>query len=93
MHKGVNNRKNFGYSALSKIYHELEINNFFINKFKTRNVSEFKINNIMKLLVFSRALFPDSKKSTFENKDMFFENTNFSLQEVYLWTYSGTVLS
>lgn len=83
LHKGVNYRKNFGYSALSKIYHELEINNFFINKFKTRNVSEFKINNIMKLLVFSRALFPDSKKSTFENKDMFFENTNFSLQEVY----------
>lgn len=83
LHEGVNNRKNFGYSALSKIYHELEINNFLINKFKTRNVSEFKINNIMKLLVFSRALFPDSKKSTFENKDMFFENANFSLQEVY----------
>lgn len=83
LHEGVNNRKNFGYSALSKIYHELEINNFLISKFKTRNVSEFKINNIMKLLVFSRALFPDSKKSTFENKDMFFENTNFSLQEVY----------
>ena len=77
------NRKNFGYIALSKIYHELEINKFLINKFKDRDVSEFKINNIMKLLVFGRALFPDSKKSTYEHKDMFFENFNFSLKEVY----------
>ena len=78
-----NNRKNFGYIVLSKIYHELEIDKFLINKFKDRDVSEFKINNIMKLLVFSRALFPDSKKSTYEHKDMFFENFNFSLKEVY----------
>lgn len=80
---GTNNIKNFGYSALSKIYHELEIDKFLINKFKTRKFSEFKINNIMKLLVFARTLFPDSKKSTFENKDIFFENSNFSLQEIY----------
>ncbi len=78
-----NNSYNFGYAALSKIYHELEIDKFLIHKFKARNVSEFKINNIVKLLVFARALFPDSKKSTYENKDVFFENTNFSLEEVY----------
>lgn len=80
---GTDNIKNFGYSALSKIYHELEIDKFLISKFKNRNFSEYKINNIMKLLVFSRCLFPDSKKSTYENKDMFFENTDFSLKEIY----------
>ena len=37
----------------------------------------------MKLIVFARALFPDPKKSTYENKDAFFENTNFSLQKLY----------
>ena len=79
----TDNNKNFGYAALSKIYHELEIDKFLINKFKARKFSEFKINNIMKLLVFARALFPDSKKSTYENKDMFFENNNFSLEEIY----------
>ena len=79
----TNNNKNFGYVALSKIYHELEIDKFIKAKFQTRNFSEYKINNILKLLVFSRALFPDSKKSTYENKDIFFENTNFSLQELY----------
>lgn len=78
-----NNRKNFGYIALSKIYYELEIDKFLINKFKNRDLSEFKINNIMKLLVFARALFPDSKKSTYENKDIFFENFDFSLKELY----------
>lgn len=79
----TDNSYNYGYIALSKIYHELEIDKFLINKFKDRNVSEFKINNIMKLLVFARCLFPDSKKSTYENKDLFFENTDFSLKEVY----------
>ena len=83
LEEGTNNRKNFGYSALSKIYHELEIDKFLIHKFKARNVSEFKINNIIKLLVFARALFPESKKSTYDNRDRFFENTNFSLEELY----------
>ena len=75
--ENTNNRKNFGYTALSKIYHELEIDKFLIKKFKDRDVSEFKINNIMKLLVFARALFPDSKKSTYENKDFFFKTQFF----------------
>ena len=83
LHENTDNCKNFGYVALSKVYHELEIDKFLINKFKARKFSEFKFNNIMKLLVFARALFPDSKKSTYENKDLFFENTNFSLEEVY----------
>jgi len=83
LQENVSNNKNFGYLALSRIYHELKIDKFLINKFKARDVSGFKINNIIKLLVFARCLFPDSKKSTYENKDMFFENTNFSLKEVY----------
>ena len=81
--ENTDNTKNFGYAALSKIYHELEIDKFLINKFKDRDVSEFKINNIMKLLVFAWCLFPDSKKSTYENRNLFFENTKFSLKEVY----------
>ena len=83
MLENTNNNKNFGYVALSKIYHDLQVDKFIKTKFQTRDFSEYKINNIMKLLVFSRCLFPDSKKSTFENKDIFFENTNFSLKEIY----------
>ena len=83
LQENVDNSKNFGYVALSKIYHELGIDKFLIHKFKARDVSGFKINNIMKLLVFARCLFPDSKKSTYENRNIFFENTNFSLKELY----------
>jgi transposase len=76
-------RKNFGYAPFSKIYHELELNKFLLNKFHNTKISQYKLNNILKLLVFGRLLFPNSKKSTFENKDLLFENTKFSLKDVY----------
>ena len=83
LQKGMKNIKNFGYSAFSKIYHELEVDKFFLNKFSNLKISPNKLNNIFKLLVFGRLIFPDSKKSTYENKDMFFENTDFSLKDIY----------
>jgi transposase len=79
---GQENRKNLGYAALSKIYHELGLDVFFNNtthKFRT----EYSINSIMKLLVFSRILYPASKKSTFENKGMYFEKYDFTLDDIY----------
>lgn len=82
INKNTTNRKNFGYAAFSKIYHELKIDKFLVNRQKYLNV-EYNINNIMKLLVFARLIKPCSKKKTFENKDMFFENTKFSLLDLY----------
>jgi transposase len=76
------NRKNFGYAALSKIYHELEIDQFLRNRQRSLK-AKYDTNSIMKLLVFSRLLYPASKKKTFDNKDMFFEKTNFSLDDLY----------
>lgn len=76
-------RKNLGYAVFSKLYYELEVNKFLTSKFKGSKISETNMNNIMKLLVFSRLLYPSSKKNAFENKEVFFENTDFSLQEVY----------
>lgn len=76
------NRKNLGYAAFSKIYHELDIHSFIRSRQRS-NKSDYDANAIMKLLVFSRLLFPASKKKTYENKDMFFEKTNFSLDNVY----------
>jgi len=80
--EGTANRKNIGYAAISKLYHELNLHTFFFNhsrKFK----SEYNLNNIMKLLTFSRILNPASKKKTYEEKDRYFENTDFSLDDVY----------
>lgn len=81
--KNIQPSKNFGYSAFSKIYHQLEIDKFLKNKFRHKNISEYKLNNILKLLVYGRLICPDSKKGTYENRNIFFENTDFSLKDVY----------
>ena len=79
---GTAGRKNFGYAALSKIYHELGIHTFLINR-QRHTKKEYDANSIMKLLVFARLLYPASKKKTFENKERFFEKSDFSLDDVY----------
>jgi len=76
------NRKNIGYAALSKLYHDLDLDIFFYNHSRPFK-SGFNTNNIMKLLVFSRVLAPASKKKTYEEKDRYFENMDFSLDDVY----------
>jgi len=75
-------RKNFGYAAASRVYHELEIDSFLNNRQRHMNI-EYSLNNIMKLLVFLRLIDPGSKKEAFENKDYIFENTDFSLTDIY----------
>lgn len=79
---GDNLRKNFGYTALSKIYHELEINKFLNNK-QRHTKEEFDANTIMKMLVFLRMLYPASKKASFDNREILFEKNNYSLDDVY----------
>lgn len=75
-------KKNFGYSALSKIYHELGIHTFLINRQRHSN-EEYDANTIMKMLVFSRLLAPASKKKSFEDRQWFFEKDDYSLDDVY----------
>lgn len=79
---GTNNRKTFGYAPFSSIYHALEIDKFLINRQRSTKI-EANMNNIMKLLVFSRLLSPSSKKKAYEDREQFFEKTNYSLDDVY----------
>jgi transposase len=77
-----NERKNFGYVALSAIYHELEIDKFFTNRKQSLNV-KYNMNQIMRLLVFARLLAPGSKKKAFEERDWFFERCDFRISDMY----------
>lgn len=79
---GDNLRKNFGYTALSKIYHELELDKFLNNR-QRHTKESYDANTILKMLVYSRILAPASKKSSFDHREMFFEKTNYSLDDVY----------
>lgn len=74
--------KNFGYAALSKIYHELKIDKFLINR-QRHTKESYDANTIMKMLVYSRILFPASKKASYEHRERFFEKTDYSLDDVY----------
>ena len=75
--------KNLGYVVLKSIYEELGLKEFLGNKNKNLKI-DFDLNKIFSLLVFSRILYPGSKKDTFDNKDRFFEDFDgFTLKDVY----------
>ena len=44
---------------------------------------EYNLNSIFSLLIFNRFLFPSSKRNAYETKERFFDNFNFSLDDVY----------
>ncbi len=79
---GSDNRKNLGYAAILKIYHELKLDRFLNNKAR-HEPFKFNTNSIMILLVISRLLSPSSKKKAFKEKGNYFERFNFSLADVY----------
>ena len=75
-------RKNLGYAAILKIYHELKLNEFFNNRARNEPF-KYNTNSIMILLVVSRLLSPGSKKKAFEEKSRYFERFSFSLADIY----------
>ena len=80
--EGTDDRKNFGYAAILKLYHELGLHRFLNNRARNEDF-KFNTNSIMMLLVISRLLSPGSKKKAFEEKGRYFERFNFSLADVY----------
>ncbi len=77
-----NSRKNLGYVILKKIYNGLALHSLFQQKEKKLKV-KYHLNDIFELLVYSRILFPDSKLATYNNKDVFFEKFDFSIDDTY----------
>ena len=74
---------NIGYIFIKYLYQELEIDKFLKDKQKKLNIS-YDLNKIFSLLIYSRILYPGSKKDAFDNKNRFFEPFNgFELADVY----------
>ena len=78
----TDDRKNYGYAAIMKIYHELLLHEHFKAKARYQKF-KFNTNAIMLLLVISRILSPGSKKKAFEEKGRYFERFNFALEDIY----------
>lgn len=76
------NVKNFGYVILKRIYNELNLKSLFDNKQSKLDI-KYNLNDIFQLLVYSRIMYPGSKKDTYDNKDVFFDKFIFSLKDLY----------
>ena len=75
--------KNIGYVVFKYIYKELELDKFW-KIISSKYEIEYDLDKIFQLMVFSRILFPASKKKTFENRYNFFESFDgFELEDVY----------
>ena len=75
--------KNIGYAVFKYIYKDLELDKFWKN-ISSKYEIEYDLDKIFQLMVFSRILFPASKKKTFENRNIFFESfDDFALEDVY----------
>lgn len=80
---GTNDVRNVGYGILKNIYKELEIDKFWNWKTRGRRM-KFSTDQIMKLLTFSRAMNPGSKRYTLNSSDFFFEPfDDCSLDDIY----------
>ena len=75
-------QKNLGYIILKKVYNELSITSILNKKQNLLNI-KYSLDDILKLLVFSRILYPASKNETYNNKNVFFDKFDFSLKDLY----------
>ncbi len=82
LEKGSRARKNLGYAAILKVYHELGLDGFFNNRARYEPF-DYNTNSVMILLVVSRLLSPGSKKKAYLEKSRYFERFAFTLADIY----------
>ena len=79
-------RRNYGYIVIMKLYYELGLDRFFLNRQRRSTKIECNTSTIMKLLLIDRILSPGSRKKTFEQKGRYFDFENdgaFDLMDIY----------
>lgn len=75
-------RFNGGYLFLQQIYYELGLDKI-CRAVSARHLFEYDLNDILSRLIYTRILFPSSKKSSFEDSKRFIEQPSFELHDVY----------
>lgn len=74
--------KNLGYCILKKLYNELDFKSFLKLKQSKYNM-DYDLNSIFEFLIYSRIMYPASKLESYNNKDIFFDEFDFSLKDLY----------
>lgn len=75
-------RFNGGYLFLQDVYYELGLDKI-CRAISARHAFNFDLNDILSKLIYTRILFPSSKKSSFEEAKRFIEQPSFELHDIY----------
>ena len=75
-------RFNGGYLFLQDIYYELGLHKI-CRAISGRHLFEYDLNDVLSRLIYTRILFPSSKKSSFEDAKRFIEKPSFELHDIY----------
>ena len=73
---------NGGYFFLRKIYNALHLD-YLTKKIANDYKIRYDLNKILQDLIFSRIIFPGSKRSSFEDSQSFIEKGDYELHDVY----------
>lgn len=74
---------NYGYVFLERLYNRIGLSRF-MQDYQSKVKCQYNLDDILKLLVFSRCLNPGSKKKAYEGKgNYFFEFSDFKLDDIY----------
>ena len=68
MDENENAMRHLGFLPLSSIYHELKLDQFLINRQRSKSI-DYSLNDVMQLLVYTRVLAPGSKRASFLQKE------------------------
>lgn len=81
--KGERRSHNGGYLFLQKIYYELGLDYICKKIAKKHKPLKYDLNGILSMLVYTRILYPGSKRSSLEDAGKFFEQPGCTLEQVY----------
>lgn len=80
---GTNDVRNVGYGVIRELYRRLELSTFWNRRTHDRKI-QYSMDQIFRLIVFSRIMNPGSKRFSLQNKDLFFEPFDgISLDDIY----------
>lgn len=82
MDENENSIYHLGFLPLSWIYHELKLDQFIINRQRSKSM-DYSLNDIMQLLVYTRILAPGSKRANFLEKKNIARSFNCDWFDVY----------
>ena len=80
----MNEQRHFngGYLFLQDIYYELGLHKI-CRAISGRHLFEYDLNDILSRLIYTRILYPSSKKSSFEESKRLIEQPSFELHDIY----------